>query len=269
LKFTKNRIILEVDMIQETEVLSKIINSKLIDYYRSFPKITDVNIRFEEIDNDKEFTEREVRAANRYNPDDSGDFVIYLGRKWKEMDLAHELLHGKIMLVDRYNIINCNSPICQLLRDYLEDVVIHTETFKKFGIIPFDDEYSSMISRLTPALFRGEGLTDKYWDEKEPKPECGQFKNALLYVQVCHFEYLFNTVDFTKFLNAFIKKYRQKKELYWGREIFEICKTNNYFEDKLSYENGITKIMEIYKPFLPNEKLIKRYERGESVFLLV
>jgi len=250
-----------MSIISEDKILSRINNKDLITYYKKFPKLSGLNIKFEIL------TDKRVRAENEYKKD-SHEFIIRLGQKWKETDLAHELLHGKIMFIDKYGIINCSNPLCQLLRDYIEDIVIHRETSEKFDIRPFDERYITRTIGLAKDLFRGKKvIIDKYWDAKGL--DCNQLHKALLYVQAWHFNHFLKITDFNKFLFAFRKVYQQRSEMELADKIVVICKNNNYLKNKLDYEKAATEIIEIYQSVLPNEKLIKHYKKSNSGFLLV
>jgi len=250
-----------MSIISEDKILSRIKNKDLITYYKEFPKLSGLSVKFETL------TDKRVRAQNEYK-NNSHEFIIRLGQKWKEIDLAHELLHGKIMFIDKYGIISCSNPLCQLLRDYIEDIVIHRETLVKFNIKPLDEGYIARTIGLAKDLFRGKKvIIDKYWDAKGLG--CKQLHKALLYVQAWHFNHLLKITDFNKFLVAFRKTYQQKEEMELADKIVAICKNNNYLKNKIDYEEAITEIIEIYQPVLPNEKLIKHYKKSNSGFSLV
>ena len=98
-------------MLNEKEVLCRIKNKNLRAYYDEFIKLTSLNIEFENLDN-------RVRARYYYT-DGSNIFRICLRSDWIEEDLAHELMHGKVMLVDKYGLVLCNNVLCQLIKIYI------------------------------------------------------------------------------------------------------------------------------------------------------
>jgi len=246
-------------MISEAEVLSKIRNRDLIAFYEDLPKITGLRVRFEALVDDN------VRARSRYK-NNSTQFVILLGDNWKEVDLAHELIHGKIMFIDKYGIIKCNNDLCQLIREYIEDIIVHENILSQLGIMPIHQVDFLHIMKLAKGLFRGEKIIDSHWDSKGLI--CNQLHKALLYVQAWHFYHLLNDAEFKKFLLAFRKTHGQNREMQLADEIIEIYKSNNNFRDKVSYGKALEEIMRIDYLNLSLETSIKYYKRSNGGFVL-
>jgi len=231
-------------MIKEDDILSKIKNEKLKSFYEKFSKSTGLNVNFERLHN-------RVRAEHSYT-DNSEIFIIRLRKDWREVDLSHELIHGKIMFIDQYGLIICDNALCKLIRAYIEDIIIHENIFNKFGIIPYDEEYVSLIKKLT-----GFKIKDSYWDQKGLI--CDQLHKALLYVQVWHFNQLTGRDEFIEFMINFRIIYGGKKEMELADEIIEIIKRNKYLDDKENYDNALEEIVQIEYLGLPKGKLIKHY----------
>jgi hypothetical protein len=242
-------------MLSEDEVLSKIGNKNLIAYYKEFPKLTGLNIKCN-------LEEGRTRARNEYS-DSSEEFRIFLGNRWKEVDLAHELIHGKIMFIAKYGIIRCNNYSCQLIRDYLEDIVVHENILNQFNIQPIHKKELSQTMSLTKGLSQGEKLIDSYWDPKG----CGQLHKAFIYVQNWHLYHLLNDVVLKKFLIAFRKTYQQSIEMQLANNIIDSYKKNNKLKNKLDYDTALEEIIGYCD--LPVKTSIKHYEKTNGGFVLI
>jgi len=43
------------------------------------------------------------------------------------------------MFMDQYGLIICDNALCELIRAYIEDIIVHENIYNKFGIIPYDE----------------------------------------------------------------------------------------------------------------------------------
>lgn len=186
---------------------------------------------------------------------------------WREVDLAHELIHGKIMFIDKYGIIICDNTICKLIRAYMEDIIVHDNIFQNFSIIPFDELFVSLIKKLANGLFKGFKIVDSYWDPKGLV--CNQLHKAFLYVQVWHFNQLINIDEFKDFLTAFKRFYVERKEMELAEKIIKIIERNKNFNNKENYDHVLEEIIEIDYLDLLKEKLIKHYEKRNVGYTLI
>lgn len=232
------------------EVLLKIQNEDLRNYYLSFPELTGLTIRFERLTN-------RVRAENSYN-NNSSEYIIRLANNWREVDLAHELMHGNVMFIKNYGLINCNNCKCQLIRAYIEDIIVHEEILNNFGIIPYDDHFVSMIKDLT-----GNRICDSHWDPQGKI--CEQLHKALLYVQVWHYNRLVNKDYFDDFLEGFRREYSGQKEIELAEEIISKIIQHNFIKTKGNYDKALQDIISI--PYLQLQTRILHYEKNVGYVL--
>jgi hypothetical protein len=250
-------------LLNEDEVKKRLRNANIIKLYEEFSKKTDLRIRFEQLKN-------EIRAENEYK-DNSDEFIIRLRiarervKGWNENDLAHELLHGEVMFIEKYGLISCERSICKLIRDYMEDIIIHSKLFKEFKIDPIEEEYISSRNSWAKELEKGEILQDKHWKEEGVIYE--KLHKSLLYVQAHHLSYLLTTSDFDRFLSAFNKTYNGKKELEIALRIHRICLDNKWLNSRENYENALLELKNI--DFLEiKEAQIKHYQKCKVGFKL-
>jgi hypothetical protein len=228
------------------EVLLKIHNEDLEKYYFSFPEKTGLSIVFERLTN-------RVRAEYFYR-NNTSDFVIRLAHNWREVDLAHELMHGNVMFIKNYGMILCDEGKCRLLRAYLEDIIVHEEILNNFGIIPYDESFVAMIKNLT-----GNKISDSYWDPQGKI--CEQLHKALLYVQVWHFNRLENKSYFDDFLEGFRTVYSTKKEINLADEIICTIEHNNSLNTKENYDKALQEVIGIPYLQMPKRQIIFHYEK--------
>jgi len=228
-------------------------------FYDNFSKLTGLSIRFERL-------KRRLRAQNQYT-DYSNEFIIRLRKDWREVDLAHELTHGKIMFIDKYGIVIPYNDLCKLIRVYMEDIIVHETIFKEFIILPFDELYVSFISKLAKALFKGRIIVDSHWDSKGSV--CTHLHKAFLYVQVWHFNQLIRRSEFEEFLTAFRRSYRGLKEIELKDTIIEIIKNNKNLKNQENYDRALKKIIEMEYLDLKKENLIKHYEKKDVGYVLL
>ena len=245
-------------MLNEEKILSGIKNKKLRNYYEEFSKSTGSIVKFERLVN-------RVRSQYYYE-DNSNEFIIRLRDDWREVDLAHELMHGKIMFLDKYGLIVCVNALCELIRAYMEDIIVHENILNEFEIIPFDRVFIRNCRKWTRDLFKRGNLRDSYWDPKGII--CNQLHKAFLYMQVWHFNYLISQREFERFLEAFRRSYRGKKEMELADEIIKIIKRNKLLSSKENYDNALEAIINIEYLELPKEILIKHYEKDDIGFVL-
>lgn len=241
---------------ENKEILNKIKNKKVVTYYKNFPSKIGLNIKLEAR------SDRRVRAESKYT-NNSNEFIICLADNWKEADLAHELMHGKIMFLEKYGIVDPINDLCQLTRDYIEDIVVHKNMLAEFDIIPIDEEYLQDRDKWARDLFNGGRISDWYWDGKGLI--CNQTHKALLYVQAWHFHsFLEENLILNRFLTAFRKAYRSNKELWLADNIIEVYKKNNNLNDNLNYDNALREILEINDLALPTEIPIRHYRKNKN-----
>jgi len=246
-------------VIEESEIYSRTKNESLITFYENFSKLTGLSIRFERL-------KRRLRAQNQYT-DYSNEFIIRLRKDWKEVDVAHELIHGKIMFIDKYGIVMPYNDLCKLIRVYMEDVIVHENIFKEFVIMPFDELFVSFISKLAKALVKGHVIVDSHWDSKGLV--CNRLHKAFLYVQVWHFNQLMRRSEFEEFLTAFRRSYRGLKEIELTDEIIEIIENNKNLNNQENYDHALKKITEMEYLDLKKENLIKHYEKKDVGYALL
>lgn len=244
-------------LLNEDEVIERLRNANIKKLYEEFSKNTDLRVRFEQLRN-------RSRAENEYNCN-SDEFIIRLRKDWRENDLAHELLLGELMFIEKYGIILCERPVCQLLRDYIEDMIVHSKLFKEIKINPIDEKYISDRNLNAEELVKGEILINEYWDERGVI--CKILHKSLLYVQAYHLSKLLMTTDLDRFLVAFNKAYNGKKELEIARRIHGICNKNKWLNSKENYESALVELKKIN--FLEiKEVSIKHYTKHNVGFIL-
>ncbi len=250
------------------EILEKIKTGSLLDYYNNYSNLTGLNLKF------SKKTEKEnkwsTRASYSYTSG-SKDFIIELGSKWKEADLAHELLHGQLLFVNGYGIIDPKNDVCELLDNYIQDLVVHEKIHSQFGIRPFDDKFLDERFFWAKDMFRKQHkLIDSFWDKK--REPCPRLQKALLYVQSWHFHSLGLDKErkIEYFLQAFRKTYAQSKEMIWAEQIIKEYKDNNNLLDKDSYDRALLKILSLDNLGLEEPIPIKHFKKtGDGSFYLV
>lgn len=237
-------------ILNEASVLDRV-SDNIKKFYREFLISSGLKIKFERIDN-------RVRASNSYT-DNSSDYIISLGEEWREVDLVHELMHGKLMFIEKYGLIFCRNPVCQLLRDYIEDIVVHDRIFTELDMIPYDPEYLIEKSQWAGDLSNGARIEDSYWDAMSVV--CNHLHKALLYVQAWHFDHIIPSQECSDFLTAFRESYENEREIQLIDKITSIIRNYDYLNCKQNYDEALEEIINIDYLDLPSGNIIKHYER--------
>jgi len=244
--------------LKESDILSKIKNPLLLTHYHEFQGITNLKIKCTRLDNG-------VRASNEYI-DGSDEFNIMLKNNWIEPDFAHELIHGYLMFVDKYAIIFCDNPVSQLIRDYMEDILVHRKMFNVYHFSPYDSIYIKNLKRWARDLFKGSILVDSRWDPKGKI--CKTLHKSFLYIQAWELNNLIGNDHIKKFITSFELRYKKEEEYSLAKKIMEVIKANNNLRDLEGYSNALNNIATI-KSLGLSEPKIKHFEKVTKGYILI
>ena len=246
--------------LNEEDVLSRVKNPLIREQYFEFQNKIELTIRFERVTN-------RVRSRCKYESG-STEFIIKLKDNFIEKDLAHELMHGQVWFIDNYGILECTNPICQLITDYIEDIVIHSQMFNSLKILPFDRAFRRKRRRWARKLFKGESLIDSYYESQGII--VWKLYKALLYVHVWHLNNMIKTYkEFNNFMKSFKKRYRLEEEYKLAENIINIVRNNNHLSNRENYDNALNQISNINYLNITGYKKIKHYVKKEIGYSLV
>lgn len=145
-------------MIENREEIFGKLGSKSKELLLGVEEETELEIRFKELSADSY-----VIATYRFIPQDKA--IISLRNDWEDCDVAHELMHMKIELIERFCVLAWRRTAERekrierafgRIRSYVDDEVVHArlvqEGYKLDGEVfrpqLFDDIYTRTVSKL-------------------------------------------------------------------------------------------------------------------------
>lgn len=152
---------------------------------------TDLQVRFSRLP-----ATSHVSAGYAFDPHNNAA-TVSLGTSWDDVDVAHELTHMQLELVERYSVLAWRTPdsqttsryaIMQTIRGFTDDEVVHsrlrTAGFRLDGEILrpqlFADRCVTVPSNLRAARsLKNDGMAH------QDQSGCGDLYRAMLFVQ-CH-----------------------------------------------------------------------------------
>ena len=245
-------------MVTESDIMNRIRNQSVLDFYRHFHSLIGLDIKLAEPADDR------VAALHNYKHR-SLEFEIQLAERWEPVDFAHELIHAKVMFIDGYGIIDCNIALCALIRKYIEDIVVHRMIHDEFSMRPYGGFYLQHTrKKLTSGMTQGNRITNKDWDNEGPM--CNELQKALLYVQAWHFYQLEpDTRKVLKsFLNSFRKVYQASTEMSLAHRLIDIYKSNSEFMDASAYDRGLEDILKLSELNFPPGTRVKHFQKVQT-----
>lgn len=244
-------------MVSTSEITENVKNQNLLEFLDSLKASAGLDVKFEALIDDER-----VRARCSYEPCSSA-FVVRLRKDWKEMDLAHELMHGKLMFLETYGIpVPIEAPLCRLVRDYVEDASVSERLKKELGITPFDRQYISNLERFSKDMWRGQKyIKNKYWDSFGR--DCDKLHKAFLFFQAWHFK-TFLDANVGMFLPAFKNRYRSKDELFLASELVRLYKDSAGVGRRENYDKLLESVLRLKGLDFPEGVGIGHYQRREG-----
>ncbi len=179
-------------------------------------------------------------------------FFIALSNSWKEVDLLHELIHAYLMFDVQIPIAEGISNLWKhpvnIIRNYMEDFIVHRKIVGKTEMVPFNSKYVPKIERYVYDLKQKDGKMANI-TERNACPFCENLFIAFEALQVLDFSRCDENIirkETKKTLKNFIK-YFEKAPLMRNL-VFTIYKelksiyTQTDFSNLGSYTESIKRI---------------------------
>lgn len=196
----------------------------------------------------------------------SNVFTISLEKDCEEVHLIHELIHAEVRFISQFHILEGNSDKwvhpCDLIRDVMEDCIVHRGIANRFKLVPFDKDYLNRISKFAEDLRKGGSISNE--TERNRCPFCEPLYITLEAIQV--YDYTQPTYSSVikewqhKILNKFVIYFEKSRSL--NSQILDIYKKlkilyrETNFGDRDCYRELLEKVCQLSNFEINGEKLV-------------
>lgn len=214
----------------------------------------------------KQAPQSQEKSAESNYVHGSNVFTISLVKDCEEVHLIHELIHAEVRFISQFHILEGISDKwvhpCDLIRDNMEDCIVHRGIANRFGLVPFGKDYLKRINKFAEDLRGGGSITNGA--ERGRCTFCEPLYIALEALQVYDFaQSSYNSVIKPRqreILNKFVIHFEKSKGL--DIRILDIYKKSKViyretvFDDRNSYRQLLERMCQLSNFEINGERLV-------------